>query len=74
MSRGIGRTHELCETGAGRNFARITGIGEIVMCFSAASALDIVSRLVAEVDSLEISIISEVGAFARPSETVVCID
>jgi hypothetical protein len=50
MRRETGRTAALRETTFSRNFDRITEIVEIVMCFSPASALDIVGIILPNAD------------------------
>ena len=66
--RETGRTTAFCETTFGRNFDRITEIVEIVMCFSPASSLDIVSLVLPYADLLETAVVTGV----ETSGTAAC--
>jgi hypothetical protein len=61
--RVTGRRTALREIVLRGNFRRITEIVEIVMCFSPATALDIVSRFLLRADSFETAVSSGVESF-----------
>lgn len=73
--RETGRRTALRETAFQRNFDRITEIVEIVMCFSSASALDIVNPVLSNMNLLETTASSGVessGWAARRIGMIVC--
>lgn len=63
----IGRRAAYRETAVRRDSGRIMKIVEIVMCFSPASALDIVRELLPQANSLETAALSGVESFALSS-------
>ena len=70
--RETGRTAALRETTFRRDFDRITEIVEIVMCFSPAFALDIVSIILPNADLLETDVLSGVESSEKATCRIVC--